>query len=1399
MKGIEIIEKRRVRAGITAMVIVAFVFATFTLGLEQSHGATTYAYTGKKVAAVSGSTVTAFTVPALGLKGLCCQATTKMTTSGKAKLTRLSNNSDYAKVVYYWGIVKGYASKAQSSQEMKNLERMLQYITSPSATKDLYFVKYGYAKKAITAARSVKVPATMEVYKANPTNKSQDFIAWKYAKPSSLTLVKTSSDPAFSNLGGYSFAGIQYQVYRSDKKTKVGVLTCKANGTTNTLTNLPKGTYYAKEIKSNDHYVLNTAWLKVTVGEGKKGTFKATDNPQKGRVSLIKGSTDINSIGAGYDFDGIEYGVFASKSTSSTRLATLTLNSSGVSNVSGDIPVGTRYVKELKTNEYYKLSDTWYSVTVKAGTTVTLPDTVVMDEPISGTLTIVKKITGGEATDQVFKFDLINKTNSSIAYRGIEVVGNGTPVTLDVLAGDYVLRETDSGDYLDETGDQDITVRQNETVEVERTNRISRSGSLQVRKTTDDSGPKAGFRFKVTGTLQNEGTLTAEDFLREVDPAIEAVNEEIEFETGQWTVDEAGLKELNDGAKDHKTGDYIIGVKNKVETADGSVDIGVDVIVHLDPVELDDELVEYIPKATDHVRAQTTEGEFKVGFNDFNWRGSGTEYRDIITGEDHTILVTNSRGYGKREGSDEEGIYPAFPGVYTVTEIMTDDQQERYRQPEAQTKIWNGTGAGVFCFDFVNNAKAREVGLKKKSADGNVAGISFRLSGKTAFGDSIRKTGVTDSEGGIDFGKLAKGSYVIEEIGWDPDRYANNHRLDGYDRPAVEFTINGDETDELVIEFENVPLARMKITKQDKGTGLFLPGATFSLVNTTKNTAEATFRITEDEGYPKVEILNGASGIRVFSGDADPSAGIVEGADDESGDGDDDTDGGDGDDADDGGDVGDGDDETAGSDGEAEDEAEDNTNGGGEIGESGDKNWITLTGLTSGDRYKVMEVDSPKGYGIDEEPREFSADHAEPIEILFEDEQSRIKTTLTDSKTGDHVALAADDMKIVDTVAFENLVPGKEYRLEGVLMDKSQSLITDDTDDVVEAKDPTGKAIRASRTFTPETASGTVKVTFEFDGSELEGSTLVAYEKLYIDEGLVASHEDPSDEGQTIVIPSVKTTAIAEDTKMHITNASSKAVIIDTVTYSNLDIGVEYQVYGVLVDKATGEPIVAGGREVRADQTFTPQDSSGSVSLTFEVDARDLAGVTTVAFEELKFKGKTVAEHKDPNDPEQSVDIPLIETVADRMGKNRIEDKVKYSGLAAGEKYIMQGVLMDKATGEEIPGTAAEKEFIAKKSSGHVVIPFKISADDLLANGIEEVVAFEKCFVLTDLNDDGKTTPVEIASHRDIDDEGQTVDLRIPTKKTRTGEDTRLWLVLCIILMTTSMLGIVRVLSRRTS
>lgn len=130
-----------------------------------------------------------------------------------------------------------------------------------------------------------------------------------------------------------------------------------------------------------------------------------------------------------------------------------------------------------------------------------------------------------------------------------------------------------------------------------------------------------------------------------------------------------------------------------------------------------------------------------------------------------------------------------------------------------------------------------------------------------------------------------------------------------------------------------------------------------------------------------------------------------------------------------------------------------------------------------------------------------------------------IRTTATDSESNDHISEADQSVTIVDTVSCWNLTVGREYVLKGVLMDQAtgEPLLID------------GKMVTSEVKFKPATANGSVDVTFTFDGSSLDGKSLVVFEELYLltdmdhdgtpeKEIKAAEHKDITDEGQTVLL-----------------------------------------------------------------------------------------------------------------------------------------------------------------------------------------------------------------------------------------------------------------------------------------
>ena len=370
----------------------------------------------------------------------------------------------------------------------------------------------------------------------------------------------------------------------------------------------------------------------------------------------------------------------------------------------------------------------------------------------------------------------------------------------------------------------------------------------------------------------------------------------------------------------------------------------------------------------------------------------------------------------------------------------------------------------------------------------------------------------------------------------------------------------------------------------------------------------------------------------------------------------------------------------------------------------------------------------------------------------------KVETEAKDEKTETHNAFAEKEVTIVDTVTYTNVIPGKEYTVSGVLMDKAtgKELLVN------------GKTVTATaEPFTAEKANGTVELRFTFDGTGLEGKTIVAFETMKHEGIEVAVHADIEDENQTVWIPEIKTEATDANSGTHTALAGEKITIKDVVSYKNFIPGTEYVIEGVLMDKETGKEFTVGGKPVTAKtDPFKPEKSEGTVELTFTFDGSALDGSTLVAFETATVATKTVAEHKDINDEKQTVYIPHIETKAtDAQTKDQvvtakkdivINDIVEYENLIPGKEYTITGTLHNKADGSVVTDkdgkevTAESEPFKAPESGkGTQTVTFKFSLTDaqLKKLGGKSMVAFETL----------KEGDVEVAVHADINDKDQTV------------------------------------------
>ena len=433
------------------------------------------------------------------------------------------------------------------------------------------------------------------------------------------------------------------------------------------------------------------------------------------------------------------------------------------------------------------------------------------------------------------------------------------------------------------------------------------------------------------------------------------------------------------------------------------------------------------------------------------------------------------------------------------------------------------------------------------------------------------------------------------------------------------------------------------------------------------------------------------------------------------------------------------------------------------------------SGIKTGTKLVAFETVATNGIEI--------ADHKDINDI---DQTVTVKapvigTTAVDAADGDKTVTGEENVAVRDTVHYNNVTPGKTYKVTGTLYEK----VLDKNGKVTKKvfKDKNGAPVTAEANFTAEDSYGNVDVTFYFDGSSLkEGTSLVAFESLSHNDKEIASHADVNDSSQTVIITKPKLSTTATDALDGDKNliGEDNATIADTVHYMNVTPGKTYKVSGTLYEKVTDKDgkvtkkqlLDADGNPVTAETEFIPETAFGDVDVTFTFDASDLkAKDKVVAFESLSLNGKELASHADIEDKSQTVTItkPEVGTTAkDGLDGNKtvvsdtevsVVDTVKYKNVTPGKTYKVSGTLYEKVTDKDgkvskkqlldadgNPVTA-ETEFVPEDTYGTVDVTFTFDGSLLKDN--TPVVAFESL----------SYKDKEIASHSDIEDEDQTVTM----------------------------------------
>ncbi len=241
--------------------------------------------------------------------------------------------------------------------------------------------------------------------------------------------------------------------------------------------------------------------------------------------------------------------------------------------------------------------------------------------------------------------------------------------------------------------------------------------------------------------------------------------------------------------------------------------------------------------------------------------------------------------------------------------------------------------------------------------------------------------------------------------------------------------------------------------------------------------------------------------------------------------------------------------------------------------------------------------------------------------------------------------------------------------------------------------------------------------------------------------------------------------------------SATDAVVLDEVSYENLDVGKTYLLKASLHVVETAEdgttqthPVTnALDEPLETSHIFIATASHATTQVSITFDATNYADQTLVVYEELYEDNTTspLATHADPLDTDQQVIVkaPRIQTNARDIADQDtiisaetnvcLEDEVSFSGLTPNKTYEICGTLMIKETEEPLIDengnpVCATQAFTPDQPDGMVLVTFSFDASMLAG---QTLVVFES------LLHNGQ----QIAVHADLEDINQTIEIREPS------------------------------------
>ena len=297
----------------------------------------------------------------------------------------------------------------------------------------------------------------------------------------------------------------------------IEIITLDENEAATANTDLPFGSYYIKEIATDEHYILSDIQYPFTFKYAGQDTETVEIKVNDGKPienKLIYGSVSGKKIDEnGEVLGGALIGIFKADETEFTKehaIMTATSEKDGSFSFA-KVPYGKWIVREIEQPKGFVLDEKAYEVNISEAEQVV--EIEIVNEYVHGNIRLTKvdaeypdnKLTG--ATFEVYK----DTNENGKIDDGDELIGNleetetGIYEMKELLYGKYIVRETKAPEgFLLDKGEYSVFIEKDETTySVENKAGVgfineAMRGTLKIVKTSSD-GKVKGFAFRVTG------------------------------------------------------------------------------------------------------------------------------------------------------------------------------------------------------------------------------------------------------------------------------------------------------------------------------------------------------------------------------------------------------------------------------------------------------------------------------------------------------------------------------------------------------------------------------------------------------------------------------------------------------------------------------------------------------------------------------------------------------------------------------------------------------------------------------------------------------------------------------------------------------------------------------------